>query len=411
MKSRGERQSDSAKWAVVNQTYAPSFQRLLERLAGDFGPCLVLTGTPFGVSSSSLHLAHGPSYSRKSAASRIWTWLAFTLWAAARLVREKPEGPVLLVSNPPLLPPLAAALRAILKQPVVVLVWDIYPEVAIRSGLLRRSGVVAKTWGAIQRWSLRNSARVVTIGDEMARVVREELGPHPEPTMVSVIPNWADENLFVGTAQMNERHERKRTTSMHVTVLYAGNLGDTHDLDAIVETATRVASEAGIRFEIVGDGTGREGIESAIRERGLTNVRIRNPVPWEEFPTLLATADVGIVSQRVGLEDLSMPSKTYSYLASGLAILAFTKRECDLGRLVSQEGLGVVAGPGEEAEAAAFLRRARSEPSQLEAMQQRARAVAREKYSEEVAATAWSELLAKVRDQSEKTPPAIGPVL
>lgn len=392
-----------AAWAVVNQTQPPAFQQLLEKLTVDLGTCVLLTGTPFPTATDRLRVVRGVAYSRRSTRSRLGTWVAFSLWAGLRLARERPSGPVLLVSNPPLVPLLGVVLGFFLRQPVVVLVWDIYPEAAIRARLLREEGLAVRLWRRLQSASFSRAAAVVTIGREMARVIAESVTARRGQLDVRVIPNWADDALFARGLEEDHREAGNNSAVGALSVLYAGNIGDTHDLEGMIHTALRLSDRHDISFRVVGAGAGRDAVGAELRRHGLRNVKLEDPVPWVAFPQVLWSADVGIVSQRNGLEDLSMPSKTYSYLAAGLAILAFTDPRSDLGRLVVDEKLGAVVPPGDSAAAEKFLLRARSDPQWLNGIRQRARTVARERYSEETALAAWSSLLKSVVRDDRRT--------
>jgi glycosyltransferase involved in cell wall biosynthesis len=56
---------------------------------------------------------------------------------------------------------------------------------------------------------------------------------------------------------------------------------------------------------------------------GLANVRVYDPIPYDQAPAVLRSADVGIIPYRLGgLIDYVHPKKCYEYLAVGLPVVA-----------------------------------------------------------------------------------------
>jgi glycosyltransferase involved in cell wall biosynthesis len=57
--------------------------------------------------------------------------------------------------------------------------------------------------------------------------------------------------------------------------------------------------------------------------RGLDNVHVYDPVPFETAPEVVRACDVGIIPYRVGgLIDYVHPKKCFEYLAAGLPVVA-----------------------------------------------------------------------------------------
>ena len=61
----------------------------------------------------------------------------------------------------------------------------------------------------------------------------------------------------------------------------------------------------------------------------------------EKFNELLNAADISIIPQKENTEDLFLPSKLISILASGTPVVANVKTNSDLGKLVNEAGIRV----------------------------------------------------------------------
>lgn len=383
-----------AAWAVLNQSQSPAFQRLLERLARRLGPCLVYTGTPYG-NAAGLELRRGPAYDRRGLARRAASWAAFTIGAFFRTMRLPAGVPVLVATNPPVLPQVAWLASLLRRHPYAVLVWDLYPEHIVQMGWMGARHPLVRAWRWLNRMSFLRARAVITIGDRMARAIREQVGGETARLRLDVIPNWADvESIRPLPKEQNPFAVEHRQVGK-ITVMYSGNLGATHGADVVADVAIALRGHDRFSFLVVGGGIGRARLEKVVGQHGLANVRLLDYQPWQVLPLSLATADVALVSQAPGSEHLSVPSKTYSCLAAGSAILALTAEDSDLGRLVLEHDVGVVCPASDAAAIATELLDLVSSPERFREMRANARRVAEDHFSAGVIAARFEAVLAE----------------
>lgn len=381
-------------WVVVNQSQGPAFQRLLGDLVSDLGPCLEYTGAAFRPGPAGLTLVDGPAYDRRGVARRVASWLRFLLGAAWLLFRT-PGRPLLLVTtNPPFLLHLAWLMGKLRRWPYALLVWDLYPDHVVQVGMARRGNVVIRLWRALNRRAFRDARVVITLGDSMVRAVRAQLGS--DTARVVVIPGWADVAELRPISKAENAFARAHGQVEKLTVMYSGNLGATHGVEIIARLAELLRHEPRIHFMVVGSGLGRAAIESQARELGLPNLTFLDFQPAASFPLSQAAADVALVLQAPGTEHLSVPSKTYSCMAAGSALLALTARGSDLARVVEETGAGAVASPDDPAQAAEWIRGWLFNPAQLALVREAARRAAERRFSAEVARASFAAALGAV---------------
>jgi colanic acid biosynthesis glycosyl transferase WcaI len=89
-------------------------------------------------------------------------------------------------------------------------------------------------------------------------------------------------------------------------------------------------------FLMVGDGSARGDLARKAASMGLRNVVFRPPQPEEDFPALLASADVHLVVQKRGVADAFLPSKLTGILAAGGTAVVTADGETELGRLAAE---------------------------------------------------------------------------
>lgn len=377
-------------WLVVNQSQSPQFQTMLEEIADAIGPGELLTGMSFPSGTERLRTLQGPPYDRASVMRRIGSWTAFTLAATGRLLFGRRPRFILVTTNPPSLPGLAWLASRLRRVPYVLLYWDLYPDHAVLAGWLRDNGMLARLWRRMNRAAMRRAAAVVTIGVGMAQRLRAQ----SDGVEIEVIPNWADTAWIRPLPKERNPLSTEYGALDRLTVLYSGNIGMTHGVDRLVAAAAEFAPADDVSFVIVGDGLGLAAAEEVARQNGARNVRFVPRQPWDALPLSLAVGDIAVVIQEPGTEHLSVPSKLYSSLAAGSAILALTSDDSDLAALVREFRFGQVSAPHPRAIADA-IRVWQADPSLLNAMRARARRAAEEHFSREVIAQRMKDLFSR----------------
>jgi glycosyltransferase involved in cell wall biosynthesis len=92
------------------------------------------------------------------------------------------------------------------------------------------------------------------------------------------------------------------------------------------------------------------------------------------------------------MEDLALPSKTYTALATGAAVLAITKSDSDLAELVNGNQIGVVCD-SDPTVIAREIMNMKTNSDGLIAMKNRSRCLAVSEYDTKVIRKKWEELL------------------
>ena len=97
--------------------------------------------------------------------------------------------------------------------------------------------------------------------------------------------------------------------------------------------------------------------------RDLPNVRFLGVQPDGMHASLLAAADVLLLSERPTQLDMSLPSKLTSYFAAGRPIVAMVAADGASAREVDRSGAGLIVPAGEPERLLEALARLRAEPA------------------------------------------------
>ncbi len=262
--------------------------------------------------------------------------------------RVRPDA--VLAMSPPLTLGLAGRIAATARRaPLVFNIQDVFPDVAIELGLLSGDRVI-RAARALERLSYRMSDAVTVLSDDLADNVRSKITiglegeqAQTQAKKVRVIPNFVDTNAIRPAARENSYREQYGLIGKKV-VMYAGNVGFSQSLDLVLEAARSFeVSRPDVVFVINGGGSARPDLERDAAH--LQNVRFIDMQPIERLPEVLAAGDIHVVPLRAGLAWSSVPSKLYSILAAGRAIVASVDSGTEVERTLERAAAGIAVPP------------------------------------------------------------------
>jgi glycosyltransferase involved in cell wall biosynthesis len=379
--TEGTPRESAGKLLAINQSVSTYFRDLADGMAAQGLEVTLLAGyleltegytPPF-------EWIRGCELRRSPAWRRLWTWGKFTLQAMRAMIRHR-KGLVLLVTNPPLVPWVAPMLRRLFGVRYIELIYDIYPDVMGRMGMLRAGGRMYRFLRHLSSRAHRRAECVITLGRCMRQTVLGQLDD-PAAVEVHVIPNWANiEEIRPRPRQDNPFSIAQGLTDKFV-VMYSGAFGATHDIDSIVLAAEQLLDLGDLQIVLIGGGTREAEVRRLVEQKALPNLRLLPRQPVDQVKFLLTAADCQIVCLDEGFEGVSVPSKTYNALAAGTAILAVSPPDTELTDLVAEHDCGIWLPPRDVAGLAAAIRKLHDDRPLLARMQANSRRAAVEHYS------------------------------
>jgi colanic acid biosynthesis glycosyl transferase WcaI len=244
-----------------------------------------------------------------------------------------------IVAVTPLVGAMAAAYAGRRGRPLGVIVHDLAGNAAEQSG--SAGGRAARTVGAAEYAMLSRADKVGVITPRF----QPALTTHGvAPDRITVLPIFT----HVNSSEMAPVQARRRLgwDEAGLTVVHTGNMGMKQGLEYAV-AAARIAAQMSkdVRFAFVGDGNQRQDLE--VRASGLPNVRFVDPVSDQDYPTVLAAADVLLLHERPGVAEMSLPSKLTSYVTARRPILASVDEHGITKALLDSYGAAVMVPSGD----------------------------------------------------------------
>lgn len=271
------------------------------------------------------------TYKRSSLLSRMLAWPIGFLQALFLIKLKYRSAHLFLVSNPPLMP----LLPIFCNNPFSLLIYDVYPDIIYQNGLLSKESLLVKLWQKANKKVYSKAAHIFTITEGMQDVLIKYAGETP----IKVVPIWTDNDYLKPMNKKDNSFLRSNNLQDQFVVIYSGNIGDSQNVEVIIELASRFRT-GNIKFVIVGQGTNMNKIENLITANKLTNCML---FPWQNqeiFPHVLAAADIAVVTLSEKASQLGIPSKFYNYLSVGAPVLSIAGKDSDLEKVVNKYEVG-----------------------------------------------------------------------
>jgi len=301
---------------------------------------------------------------------------------------------VVVTTNPPLCAWVMGLVSGMLKRPYLLIQYDVYPDVLSRMGGLRSESLLYRFLRRLSARSMRKADAVVTIAEDMAAHLRAHGRADAFP--LHVIPNWADTSVYRPLPKQANRFAEDHDLKGKFVVMYSGAFGATHDMDSMLRAAQALADLPDVVLLLVGKGTRLREIEAEVQRSGADNVKLLPWQPLEEVPRSLAAADCHIVTLDAPYAGISFPSKFYTSISVGAAILAIAPEETTLSETVRKAGIGFVVPPGNPEKLADAIRQLHAHPQETLRMRQRSRQLAEEQYDECQCTGRYVDLMRKI---------------
>jgi len=186
-----------------------------------------------------------------------------------------------------------------------------------------------------------------------------------------------------------------------VRALYCGNLGRMHDVDTLVGALHGGLPET-LEVNFRGNGAGFRLLEDAVQERNLGGrVSVGGNLKEADWIAAMRGADVALVTMKPGAEGVVMPSKTYSALAAGQAVVAICPEASDLADTIRTHDCGWVVAPGDVNRLSRLFADIVNRPDELLLRRQNAWRAGQQVFDQRVLAKAWIAVLENALKQKE----------
>lgn len=336
-----------------------------------------------------------PPHDARSFRSRLICWIRHYRFVKqwAKENQHRHYDLIFAVSNPPINAAIGLKLKKLFNAPFVYMNWDLYPQV-IEYGIRNVLGkIVSRVWHS---WNNRNYPkidRMLTIGNVMAETINAGL---KNKISVDVMPISVDTSRLRPIEKTGNPFAIEHHLTDKFVVLYSGKMGVGHNIELILSASRLLEAHTDIQFVFIGNGPKYDTIKRYIKGNHAKNILLLPLQSEDIFPFSMACGDVGIVSQEASMAHLFMPSKTYSMMACGEAIIGISSAHDDLKLLIESENIGFCVTDANPEILANVIIKLYKEPKLMVKFKRNARLTAESKFSVDIIQNEYTKLFEKL---------------
>lgn len=130
-----------------------------------------------------------------------------------------------------------------------------------------------------------------------------------------------------------------------VDIFYMGNIGESQNMDMIIDAVAMIKNMDGFKLHIVGDGSLYKHSITRVEEEGLSEkIIFYGRKPYSEMPSFYKKADVCLLTlANVSKIGLTIPGKLQNYMAAGKPVIASIGG--DAPKVIQEAACGICAKP------------------------------------------------------------------
>ena len=281
-------------------------------------------------------------------------------------------------------------------------VQDLYGEGISRvlGGKLGAAGAaLGRFYSGIEYRMIRSSDHAVVISEDFRELLEKRAAVPSQD--ITVIENWAPLADLPPYPRDNEWAEANLPPAP-VRFIYSGTLGLKHDPGLLL----KIAKNIGGSVIVFSEGTGPEMLAREAAATGVTNLEVRNWLPFGDLPKALAGGDVLIVVLEPDAGIFSVPSKVLTYLCAGRPILGSVPKSNLSARIITEAGAGLIEAPGDYDALIAAAKRLEADAEERRRMGVNARAYAEKTFDIDAIAAKFEAIAVRLTESPGTRPGA-----
>ncbi len=341
------------------------------------------------------------STSRARIRHRLMGYLGFYWKAFFRANLMRRPDVVVALTTPPMIAFLGAWLRLVRRARFLYWVMDIYPDIALKSGVIKPRGIIRAMWSALGRFGYYSANRVVVLGEDMKETIVKK---RVRPDKVHVVNCWSSgEDVYPMDPHKNSFRQSQGMNG-GFTLMYSGNMGVCHSFDSVISGFSSLTEKDPINAFFIGGGKQ----EPLLREElAPLNGRVRF-LPYQDRQDLaasLSAPDAHLITLNPLFDGLLVPSKIYGIMAAARAILFVGSQNNEVARIVQEADCGVIVDPDDPDGFVEATRWMQSHPKDVREMGERGRRYFEEHFEKRIGLESFKRVLFHDLSQDAATSP------
>jgi glycosyltransferase involved in cell wall biosynthesis len=256
------------------------------------------------------------------------------------------------------LPPFAYLGSLLLPNKFSLVMFDVYPDV-LKMLNIKEKNFIYRLWAKWNKKLFKKAHRVYTIGDSLADLMAQ----YAPREKIHVVPLWTGLSNVQPISKTENPFAVEHKIQDKFIVQYSGNIGGTHNIESMIETAKLLKEQKDILFLIIGRGLKVPLVNKLIEEYALDNCMVLPFQPDDVIRYSIAAADISVVLIEDKIADVSIPSKVYNIMAVGSGILSISPASSEINKLVKRYNIGANFQKEEVQQMADYILKLKNSPA------------------------------------------------
>lgn len=223
-----------------------------------------------------------------------------------------------------------------------LLLKDIFPQNAVDLGMISKGGIK----GILYQMFRKKEEELYRISDYIGCMSPANVeyvlkhNPAIDRLKVEIAPNSYDIPSISEIVDKNFIRSKYNLPTDKPIFIYGGNMGKPQGISFLVDCMRAVKDREDCHFLLVGDGTEYPKLEAFVKENNPKSVSVFRRLPKEDYDSLAAACDVGLIFLDYRFSIPNYPSRLLPYLMGRKPIIAVTDPNCDTGSIAETNGYG-----------------------------------------------------------------------
>lgn len=220
-----------------------------------------------------------------------------------------------------------------------LLLKDIFPQNAVDLGMFSKNSIPYLIFRNKEKNLYRNSDFIGCMSPANVDFVLRH-NSWIDRNKVEIAPNSIELNHQSIKICKNEIRKKYNLPTNVPVLIYGGNLGKPQGIDFLIKCLDENKYRKDCHIVIVGSGTEYNKLNEWFFNNNPTSVSLLSKMNKDEYDTLVAACDIGLIFLDSRFTIPNFPSRLLSYLEYKMPIIAATDRNTDIGYIAEKNGFG-----------------------------------------------------------------------
>jgi len=337
-----------------------------------------------------------PPFNQKRDIQRLITSIWFIISCFFKLLFIGRFDAIIIGTNPPFVYLLAPFIR-IFKSKTKILMWgfDLYPEALIAS-----KGKLTHSFFSFFQFAIGFCYNKLNVIVDIGPCMRDLYRKYNHTAKEETLPPWS----FVELDNILEPHNETRKNlfgDANLTLLYSGTIGNAHEFDNFLLLAKELRKrKASVGFCFAGFGNRFKDLKSQVNKEDC-NITFGGFVESDlELQQRISAADIMLISLKDKWSGVSVPSKYFTALATGKAILFSGSKKSSLSIWTNKYQVGYQLSKGNIKEVSNLLCKIAQNPIMIANLKKNAFNIYQSNFSKKIICDKWSAILKEIINEA-----------